>query len=102
MSEQLGEKHSAPAPSPSREQGKQKQQKRMKQQVISFMSRTKAKDLSTDMDMFKCVDKLFEETNGEPLEPLAHDYKEKIECFESSIKLGFEKIESEEDEDIIG
>lgn len=101
MPEKLGEKHSAPASSPSREQGKQKQPKRTKQQQLSFMPRTKAKDLSTDMDMFKCVDKLFKETNGEPLEPLAHDYKEKIEIFESSIKLGFEKMESEEDEDVM-
>lgn len=100
MPEQLGEKHSAPAPSPSREQGKKKRAKQQ-QTKLSFMPRTKAKDLSADMDMFKCVKKLLEETNGEPLEPLAHDYKEKLELLQASIKLGFERIELEDDIDQI-
>ena len=84
MSEQLGEKHSAPAPSPSREQGKKKKAKEQQQTTISFMPRTKAKDLDSKMEMFKCVEKLIKETNGESLEPLANDYKEKIEFFQSS------------------
>ena len=66
MSEQLGEKHSAPAPSPSREKGKKKKAKQQ-QTTISFMPRTKAKDLDSKMEMFKCVEKLIKETNGESI-----------------------------------
>ena len=100
MSEQLGEKHSAPAPSPSREQGKKKKAKQQ-QTTLSFMPRTKAKDLDPKLEMFKCVEKLIKETNGESLEPLANDYKEKLEFFQSSIKLCFVRMEIEEDDDII-
>ena len=39
MSEQLGEKHSAPAASPSREQGKKKKAKKNQQTKLSFMPR---------------------------------------------------------------
>ena len=46
-------------PSPSREQGKQKQQKRMKQQVLSFMPRTKAKDLSPQQEKNAAIDEAF-------------------------------------------